>query len=342
MGKNVFISWSGEMSHRFALALYNWLPTVIQAIDPFISSEDIRKGTRWFQEVQGGLQEISFGILCLTPDNIHSDWILFEAGALSKLGHSRLSPILINVSNSDLYGGPLSHFNTTSINRGEFYKLLKSINESLRDGRLSDNRLETAFALAWPNFEKQLGELIPEPQNQEEDEDEAEWLSLEVSDRNILSAVYKYTMRTNKEYVQIDEFLQSEESRELPSESLREDLAVLFEDNYLENSYGRDEAAIRVRLSPIGFRLCGVNLEEDFLDAMVKGAEAIIDRGVEITSEEIVERTEKPYAWVILLIRNFASQGWIHFEFEFKTSILKVTWVSPKFKRIMKRISITE
>src|SRR5690242_18454859 len=100
MPKNVFISWSGTASHRVALLLYKWLPRFIQSIDPFLSSEDIRKGARWFTEISNELQQINFGIICITRDNLEASWLLFEGGALSKsLGHSQVTPLLINVSN---------------------------------------------------------------------------------------------------------------------------------------------------------------------------------------------------------------------------------------------------
>ena len=40
----VFVSWSGDVSHRVAIAFKEWLPLVIQSIDPYVSSEDNRKG----------------------------------------------------------------------------------------------------------------------------------------------------------------------------------------------------------------------------------------------------------------------------------------------------------
>lgn len=144
MPKNVFMSWSGEQSHRVAALLYKWLPQFIQSIDPFLSSEDIRKGARWFAEISGELDRINFGILCVTRSNLDAPWLLFEGGALSKsLGHSRVTPLLINVSNSDLRG-PLAQFNTTSLQRNNIKQLLESMNEHLGERKLLPKLLDTA------------------------------------------------------------------------------------------------------------------------------------------------------------------------------------------------------
>lgn len=156
----VFISWSGKVSHRVALALKDWLPSVIQAIEPFVSSEDIQKGARWFYEVGSQLEETEFGILCITPDNLAAPWVLFEAGALSKhLGQARVSPLLIGVSNADLQG-PLAHFNTTTTSREDVEKLLKSINAHLKDHKLSNEKLDKTFNVWWPELEKHLKEIL--------------------------------------------------------------------------------------------------------------------------------------------------------------------------------------
>lgn len=57
----LFISWSGDTSHELALALRDWLPDVLQSIEPWVSSEDISKGSFWLPEINNALREAKFG-----------------------------------------------------------------------------------------------------------------------------------------------------------------------------------------------------------------------------------------------------------------------------------------
>jgi hypothetical protein len=76
----VFISWSGEQSREIALALRDWLPPVIQAAkEPYMSEKDNEAGTLWDQVISAELEASNFGIVCLTPSNLESRWINFEA-----------------------------------------------------------------------------------------------------------------------------------------------------------------------------------------------------------------------------------------------------------------------
>ena len=65
----VFISWSGEPSRTVAFALNRWLPNVMHIVEPWMSHENIRAGTRWSEEISQALSEIHFGIICVTEIN---------------------------------------------------------------------------------------------------------------------------------------------------------------------------------------------------------------------------------------------------------------------------------
>lgn len=48
-----------------------------------MSEQDIQPGKAWDVELGKALRECKVGIICLTPENLKSDWMLFEAGVLS-------------------------------------------------------------------------------------------------------------------------------------------------------------------------------------------------------------------------------------------------------------------
>ena len=115
----VFISWSGERSKPVAEALRWWIPSVIQAIKPWLSKEDIAKGARWSSELADQLKDTNFGVVCLTSDNLKSSWIVFEAGALSKAVDSAfVCPYLVDLQVSDL-DGPWKEFQATKAEKSD-------------------------------------------------------------------------------------------------------------------------------------------------------------------------------------------------------------------------------
>jgi len=75
----VFLSWSGDLSHKVAIIFRDWLPSVLQFVEPYVSSEDIDKGARWSTDIAKELEESSFGILFITKDNIEAPWVNFDS-----------------------------------------------------------------------------------------------------------------------------------------------------------------------------------------------------------------------------------------------------------------------
>ncbi len=160
----IFLSWSKPKSHETALAFREWLPSVIQSIEPYVSSEDINKGTRWSGEIAKELDESSFGILCVTKENLEEPWLMFEAGALSKrLDNAFVYPFLLGVKNSDVKG-PLSQFQSTTFEKEDIKKLVVSINNAFSGDGLKPELLEKTFEIWWPTLEKKLQEIDAKPE----------------------------------------------------------------------------------------------------------------------------------------------------------------------------------
>jgi hypothetical protein len=82
----IFISWSGARSAHIAKALKECLSDIFPSeyLEIWLS-EEIEAGKRWSEEISKKLEEANFGILCLTLENFNQPWILFEAGAISKV-----------------------------------------------------------------------------------------------------------------------------------------------------------------------------------------------------------------------------------------------------------------
>jgi hypothetical protein len=155
----VFISWSGDLSHRIALSLREWLPVVLPFVEPWVSSEDIPKGARWSAKVASELAETHAGIICLVPDNLAEPWLNFEAGALSKsVETARIHPFLIGVEPGAL-PGPLAQFQATRFSKDDIRKLIQSLNSEAAAAALPDTKVDKAFDVCWPNLESRLTPL---------------------------------------------------------------------------------------------------------------------------------------------------------------------------------------
>lgn len=159
----VFISWSGVRSRYVAEQLRAWLKDVLQQLDPWVSSEDIRQGSRWNIDVARRLQEASFGILCLTKENLNEPWLLFEAGALAKaLEQANVCPYLIDLKPTEV-NGPLVQFQAARATEDETRRMVQSINKARGEDALPVEQIDRAFRKWWPDLEAALARM---PQSQ--------------------------------------------------------------------------------------------------------------------------------------------------------------------------------
>lgn len=174
---NVFITWSGQRSGAVAQILHDWLPDVIQRVEPFMSSEDTAKGSNWGHEITKNLRTCPVGIICLTPENLTAPWLLFEAGAISnnveilltqkgqEIGQPKACTYLYDLQTTDVQK-PLEMFQATiAMERADNRKMLDTINESLGKDKLDNQKLDKAFEKYCPDLEKSLL-AIPKPKTE--------------------------------------------------------------------------------------------------------------------------------------------------------------------------------
>jgi hypothetical protein len=153
----VFLSWSGNRSKAVAETLGAWSARVVQAVEPWISS-DMEKGARWPTEVADHLEEAKVGIVCLTASNLNEPWILFEAGALSKTKESYVCTFLLDIAPADVEP-PLGQFQHTVFSKNDMFLLMKTVNDAVQkcgEKSLTDENLAGVFEVFWPQLETEL------------------------------------------------------------------------------------------------------------------------------------------------------------------------------------------
>lgn len=219
----VFLSWSGTRSHKVALIFRDWLPSVIQEIEPYVSSEDIDKGARWSTDIAKELEDSKFGILCVTRENINAPWLTFEAGALSKtMDKSFVSPFLFDIKRSEV-DGPILQFQSTIFEKDDLKKLVTTLNKACEKDRLASERLNKAFEVWYPTLDSELN-LLKEKHEVKNEKPEA--ALKEAHTQKILEEILDLS-RNNQKLIRNPEgalINQFEETRQMVKELLERQL----------------------------------------------------------------------------------------------------------------------
>jgi len=267
----IFLSWSGRRSKAAAEALRIWLPKVNPAFKPWLSTADIDKGARWASDVAERLETARAGIICITPGNLHADWILWEAGALSKtIKNTYVCTLLIELDPADVKP-PLSQFQATKMTKEDILALLSTLNGKLEDRAIPVANLPETFELWWPKLEAELKKLPP-------DEGAAQ---PQRSDRDLIEEILA--------------LVRSQTRRSIPSKQQREALTArkisealekaLFSSNLDMNtlSVNPEEGSFSVAVdTPFGYYrfMCLDSVDaEDFADYVVSNLKARQDEG---------------------------------------------------------------
>ncbi len=158
----VFISWAGDRANAIGKGFHDFLPDVVNAVQPFMSGMNIDKGTRWGDVLNGTLQESSCAIVCITRESINSIWVAFEAGAISRAAGGtdgaryRIWTYLSGLESKDLQLTPFAEYQATDSTQDETFRLVQSINTLSPDPVSADSLKRRFDALFWPSFSEVL------------------------------------------------------------------------------------------------------------------------------------------------------------------------------------------
>jgi len=147
----IFISWSDQRSQAVAAALKSWLEDTLVTVDIFMST-DIPAGQKWFSQLLGELHCADYCIVCMTPENMRSPWLLFETGAIAaRSKETRISCYLLELLPEQLAHHPLYAFQAVRANRKGTAALVRSILEAGRSRSPSSAEIETLMD-GWSNL----------------------------------------------------------------------------------------------------------------------------------------------------------------------------------------------
>jgi hypothetical protein len=158
----VFLSWSGAISQLIARELLTWLPKVINGVQPWLSDADVLGGP-WNPQLVGAIKQSPVGIACLTQENLNSEWLHFECGAIAcHAKHNLIIPYGLDVASSDLRP-PLSFFQFCEANRTGTEKMIRMLATHARRLQfvVSPN-LDALVQAGLPELEARLASLSAE------------------------------------------------------------------------------------------------------------------------------------------------------------------------------------
>jgi hypothetical protein len=129
---DVFVSWSRDASHQAADAFQEWLPSVLPGVRTWTSNEDIIKGAPWFSSISAQLSKSGACLILVTPENVASPWLYYEAGAIAHaVPDALICPYLIGVKAGELLSTPLGQYQITVFDKDDTWLLIRALNARL-------------------------------------------------------------------------------------------------------------------------------------------------------------------------------------------------------------------
>jgi hypothetical protein len=141
-----------------------------------MSDRDIGAGQTWDVEIEAALKRARFGVVCLTPSNVASTYLHYEAGAIANQVASvnRVCPLLLGFNHPSQLGQPLGRFQAKLATRGGVWDLVAAINRAV-ERPLDETVLRGAFEGQWDKLAADIDRIqspaeLREPQRRSTDD----------------------------------------------------------------------------------------------------------------------------------------------------------------------------
>lgn len=158
---DLLLTWSGTPSHDIASFFRDWLPQVVPGIQPWISSQDIAKGKKWFEELTAQMSKTNISITFITPGNVRSPWVFYEIGFIAaKMENGIVCPYLIGVDGDLVKDSPIGQLQWTNSNKDDTLLLIQSINKELGGKGHNPQLIEGNFNSQWPRLKRALEKVV--------------------------------------------------------------------------------------------------------------------------------------------------------------------------------------
>jgi hypothetical protein len=125
-----------------------------------MSEENIGAGQRGLPKIATELSGSSFGIIVVTQDNQNSQWLNYEAGALSKDLEDqtvRVAPSLVDFDRKTDVTGPLGQFQASLLNENGVRFILTEIAKVVG---ADEGAVTKRFNNAWPGYEARFADAM--------------------------------------------------------------------------------------------------------------------------------------------------------------------------------------
>ncbi|MBS0592960.1 MAG: toll/interleukin-1 receptor domain-containing protein [Proteobacteria bacterium] len=147
-----FICWSGSRSRQLAERLSSWLPGVCGGGLSCGISTQFDAGEQWFAQLLRELDGANVAVICLTPENLESPWLHFEAGLALRTGTERVLPYFLGPVVPDIKG-PLNPSQASPASADGTWRLVQALGRIVQ---ADEAQMRPRFEERWPELSRFL------------------------------------------------------------------------------------------------------------------------------------------------------------------------------------------